>query len=93
MASERLTSLGQLPVDAVAQLIVDRRTAKILALIELDDFTQRSAADRHRDRLTVAAGYLTIRLPAHERPTRQNVANCLRAVHAADPRSEVRHFG
>ncbi len=51
------------------------------------------AADRHRDRLTVAAGYLTIRLPAHERPTRQNVANCLRAVHAADPRSEVRHFG
>jgi very-short-patch-repair endonuclease len=74
-------------------VLEDRRSGKIMALIELDDFTHDAAADRHRDRLTAAAGYLTIRLPAHDRPTRQNVAERIHAALVRDPRSEDSQFG
>jgi very-short-patch-repair endonuclease len=61
-----------------AMLIVDfvlddRRTGDVVALVELDDRYHDRARDRDRDRLTSRAGYLTIRLPASEYPTRTAV--------------------
>lgn len=47
-------------VDFVVQ---DRATGKVIALIEVDDFTHRPDKDLARDAMTAAAGYRTIRIP------------------------------
>ena len=54
-------------------VLEDRRTGDVVALVELDDRYHDRIRDRDRDRLTSRAGYLTIRLPASEYPTRTAV--------------------
>lgn len=54
-------------------VLEDRRTGEVVALVELDDRYHNLGRDAARDRLTRRAGYLTIRLPASEYPTRTNV--------------------
>ncbi len=65
-------------------VLEDRRTGHIIALVELDDWTHNPLADRQRDRLTAAAGYLTIRLPASERPTFASVSARVRGALGMD---------
>ena len=59
-------------------VIEDRRSDTILALVELDDGSHSARLDRARDRMTAAAGYATIRLPASARPTLESVRAALR---------------
>ncbi|MET0602621.1 MAG: DUF2726 domain-containing protein [Baekduia sp.] len=54
-------------------VLEDRRTGEVVALVELDDRFHHFGRDTERDRLTRRAGYLTIRLPASEYPTRTAV--------------------
>lgn len=61
-------------------VLEDRRTGRIIALVELDDRTHDARRDAARDRMTAAAGYLTIRLPAGERPSMAGVAERIRAA-------------
>lgn len=65
-------------------VVEDRATGRILMLIELDDATHNRRSDQDRDRLTIRAGYTTVRLPASERPTaesvRQHIRNALEAA-------------
>ena len=57
----------------VDYVIEDPESGEVVALVELDDRSHRAERDRARDTMTAAAGYFTIRLPAGERPTLQNV--------------------
>jgi len=68
----------------VDYVLEDRETGEVVAIVELDDRTHDKTKDRERDAMTKAAGYLTIRLPANERPTRKNVGN--RVVEALEKR-------
>jgi very-short-patch-repair endonuclease len=61
-------------------VVEDRASGRILALIELDDWSHSTGNDQWRDRLTASAGYRTIRLPAGERQTSETVR---RRIHAA----------
>ena len=53
-------------VDFVAQ---DRASGAIVALIEVDDWSHLLSRDMARDVMTGRAGYLTVRIPSHARPT------------------------
>ena len=64
----------------VDYVLESRADGSIIALVELDDRTHDAQADAVRDRMTASAGYLTIRLPASERPTMVNVADRIRAA-------------
>lgn len=64
----------------VDYVIEDKKTGDVVAIVELDDRTHRAAKDKERDRLTSAAGYNTIRLPAGERITLQAVRERLAAA-------------
>jgi very-short-patch-repair endonuclease len=55
-------------------VVCDRSTLEILAIIELDDRTHSSAADRKRDELTKAAAYQTIRFQSKQKPTEAEIA-------------------
>jgi hypothetical protein len=55
-------------------VVCDRNTLEIVAIIELDDRTHSSAADRKRDELTKAAGYQTIRFQSKQKPTEAEIA-------------------
>jgi very-short-patch-repair endonuclease len=57
----------------VDYVIEDPASGEVVALVELDDRTHNADRDHTRDAMTAAAGYFTIRLPAGERPTLQNV--------------------
>lgn len=57
----------------VDYVLEDRGTGEVVALVELDDWSHEARRDAARDRLTRAAGYLTVRLPADERPTSTSV--------------------
>jgi len=48
----------------VDYVLEDRASGDVVAIVELDDRTHNAAKDEARDRLTAAAGYITIRLPA-----------------------------
>lgn len=61
---------NQKVVDFVLQ---DRDSGKILCLLEVDDHTHNAAKDLERDKITYAAGYRTIRLPASFRATRATI--------------------
>jgi hypothetical protein len=50
-------------------VICERGTLKIIALIELDDRTHSSAADRQRDAITKAARYKTFRFQSRQKPS------------------------
>ena len=70
---DRLRLRNRFSQKIVDYVLEDPESGQIVALVELDDRTHNAMRDRDRDALTAAAGYLTIRLPARERPTRQNV--------------------
>lgn len=53
-------------VDFVVQ---DRTTGKVVALIEIDDWSHRAERDRRRDAMTDCAGYRTLRIPRSTIPT------------------------
>ena len=55
-------------------LICDRETFTVLAIVELDDRTHNAHADRQRDTITEAAGYVTVRFPSKPRPTVGEIA-------------------
>lgn len=55
-------------------VVCDRSTLEIVAIVELDDRTHSSAADRKRDELTKAAGYQTIRFQSKQKPTDAEIA-------------------
>ena len=55
-------------------VVCDRKTFEIVAIVELDDRTHSSAADRKRDELTKAAGYQTIRFQSKQKPTEAEIA-------------------
>jgi hypothetical protein len=54
-------------------VIVSRKTAEVIALVELDDRTHRAAKDRVRDAMTLQAGYRTIRIKSRPLPTATSV--------------------
>jgi hypothetical protein len=59
-------AFSQKIVDFVVQ---DPTTGKVIALIEVDDWSHRAAKNRHRDTMTAGAGYRTFRIPASAQPT------------------------
>jgi hypothetical protein len=59
-------AFSQKIVDFVVQ---DPTTGKIVALIEVDDWSHSAARNRIRDAMTAGAGYRTFRIPASARPT------------------------
>ena len=61
-------------IDYVLQ---DRRSGKVIALVELDDWTHLLRRDHARDVLTRSAGYRTVRLPASLRPTLRSVQEAI----------------
>lgn len=63
-------SFSQKIVDFV---IHDPTTGKVIALVEVDDYSHDIARDRKRDAMTARAGYLTIRIPGSTKPTVQGV--------------------
>lgn len=68
-------------------VVEDKATGKVVLLIELDDRYHRPEQDARRDRMTAAAGYATLRLPASEQPTRESVHRHLR--HAFEQQPEI----
>lgn len=78
-------AFSQKIVDFVAQ---DRTSGAIVALIEVDDWSHVLSRDMARDAMTGRAGYQTVRIPAHARPTfadvRAAVAVLLPSPPAAD---------
>ncbi|WP_375383618.1 DUF2726 domain-containing protein [uncultured Sphingomonas sp.] len=59
-------AFSQKIVDFVAQ---DRATGTIVTLIEVDDWSHILSRDMAHDAMTGQAGYLTVRIPSHARPT------------------------
>ena len=59
-------------------VICDRRTLRIVALVELDDSTHTARADRRRDAITQAAGYQTLRFQSRRKPTEAELADLFR---------------
>jgi Protein of unknown function (DUF2726) len=55
-------------------VICERGSLKVLALIELDDRTHNVSADRQRDAITKAAGYLTFRFESKQKPSEAEIA-------------------
>lgn len=78
-------------------VVEDRASGAIVMLIELDDRSHRAEQDARRDRMTGAAGYFTLRLPASEKPTAHSVRRHLAAVFDQQPQLQagggrVRHY-
>lgn len=67
--------VAQKVVDFVAQ---DRKSGKIIALIELDDKTHQSEKDAARDAITAAAGYKTFRWNSRKKPDANEIRSSLR---------------
>ena len=67
-------------------VIVSRRTGEVLAIVELDDYTHDFFKDMKRDAMTSAAGYRTIRIPSHPRPTFASVREAVAEFTAAAER-------
>jgi hypothetical protein len=67
------TTFNRFSSKRVDFVVEDRASGRIMMLIELDDRSHDAAKDRDRDKLTGRAGYITVRLPASERPTAESV--------------------
>lgn len=67
-------AFSQKMVDFVVQ---DPTTGRVVALIEVDDWSHNAARDRLRDAMTSNAGYRTFRIPASARPTIPGVLRIL----------------
>jgi len=55
-------------------VICERGSLKLVALIELDDRTHNTSADRQRDAITKAAGYQTFRFESKQKPSENEIA-------------------
>jgi very-short-patch-repair endonuclease len=55
-------------------VICDRASLRIVALIELDDRTHVTSADRQRDAITKAAGYRTFRFQSRQKPSQAEIS-------------------
>jgi very-short-patch-repair endonuclease len=55
-------------------VVCDRTALEIVAIVELDDCTHSSTADRKRDELTKGAGFQTIRFQSKQKPTEAEIA-------------------
>ena len=62
----------------IADYVVCDQNFAIIALVELDDRTHVAAADRHRDALTRAAGYQTLRFQSKQKPSVAEIAELFR---------------
>lgn len=71
----------------VDYVVEDRRSGKVVMLIELDDRYHRPHDDARRDRMMAAAGYSTLRLPSSEKPTRESVRRHIQ--HAFDQQPDL----
>jgi hypothetical protein len=55
-------------------VVCERRTLKIVAVVELDDRMHDAKADRQRNAITKAAGYQTIRYQSRQKPSEAEIA-------------------
>ena len=78
--TERTAARNRFDRKIVDYVLERRDTGDVAAIVELDDRTHRPAKDKDRDRIAGAAGYITIRLPAGERVTRELVSKKLAAL-------------
>jgi hypothetical protein len=62
----------------IADYVVCDQNFSIVALVELDDRTHVASADRHRDALTRAAGYQTLRFQSKQKPSVAEIAELFR---------------
>jgi hypothetical protein len=62
----------------IADYVVCDQNFSIIALVELDDRTHDAKADRHRDAITRAAGYQTIRFQSRQKPSVAEIAELFR---------------
>ena len=83
--SEWWTTFNKFSSKRIDFAVEDRRTGRVVLLVELDDRTHKRRADRDRDGLTSHAGYTTVRLPAGERPTPASVAARIDAALGREP--------
>lgn len=83
--SKAATIRNQFSNKRVDYVVEHRATRQIVMLIELDDRSHNPRMDAKRDRMTAAAGYVSLRLPANERPTRPSVDRHIRNAFNADP--------
>ena len=90
---EQMAARGRFSQKIVDFVLEDRASGKVIALVELDDRSHSPDKDARRDEITRAGGYLTIRLPAGEKPTeeivRQRVVAGLEAAKDAE-RTDLR---
>ena len=66
-------------------VVENRATGSVVMLIELDDKSHRADQDARRDKMTAAAGYWTLRLPASVTPSRHNVEEQIHSAFARRP--------
>ncbi|MGT2516564.1 hypothetical protein ACVOMT_22320 [Sphingomonas panni] len=71
--------------NAFSQKIVDfvveeRASGRILALVEVDDWTHNPLRDARRDAMTAGAGYRTIHIPGFVRPVFSEVRDSVAAL-------------
>lgn len=78
--STRTSTFNRFSSRRVDFVVEDRATGRILMLVELDDRTHDRRSDQDRDRLTARAGYVTVRLPASERPSAESVQRHIAAA-------------
>jgi len=64
-------------VDFVAQ---DRRSGRVIAIIELDDKTHDPLKDAQRDAMTADAGYITIRWDSRAKPSIDEIRRTLGSI-------------
>lgn len=64
----RLSVRARFDRKIVDYVVEDRRTGRILALVELDDRTHDRRKDKARDAMTARAGYRTVRFESRAKP-------------------------
>ena len=86
--SKATTIRNRFSSNCIDYVVEDRSSGHIVMLIELDDRSHNEAADAKRDRMTAAAGYVTVRLPGHEKPTQESVDRHIRNAFAGNPQHQ-----
>jgi very-short-patch-repair endonuclease len=66
-------------------VVENKAIGSVVMLIELDDRTHRADQDARRDKMTAAAGYSTLRLPASVTPSCHNVKEQIHEAFARRP--------
>ena len=83
--SKATTTRNRFSSKRIDYVVEDRSSGRVVMLIELDDRSHNQAADAKRDRMTAAAGYVTVRLPRHEKPTKESVERHIMNAFADNP--------